>query len=467
MPNRKLTPDVAKRWEVTQGGRVYVFELRQDVYWSDGVPVTAQDFVFAWQRVLDPNNKAGRAPSLFAIRNAESFHQGESDSDALGVKAVDKYTLEIKLERPVGYFLQVLTLPAAFPVPSHVIAAHGDNWTDINNIVCNGPFILTELAEGISVQLSRNPKYHGYFPGNLQQIHFGVKQIRADNPDVLLNLYTDDQLDIMFLSPFRREITQSLIRKLPSNYLTFPTGGYVYVAFKVGQFPFDDLRVRQAFAHAVDKTKLTNIVLDGLDSAANGGLVPPGIPGHSAGIGLGYDPDRARELFAQAGYKHGSGFPTLELFTYVSGDSISTVGVKFLQEEWKAVLGVNTHVSTFPVREMQSRWRAGQAEIIVAGWVFDYPDPQNVHSIERLESWGLSDWHNENYRNLINKAEQSQVPAERIQIYQQAEKILINQVPIMPLVYSTNHFLRKPWVKSAYYGLERGILGKDIIIEPH
>ena len=162
----EMTPDVARSWQISDDGRTYVFYLRDDVYWSDGTPVTAADFVYAWRRRLDPTRPAGIAAILFDVVNARAYHQGDiADAGQLGVQAMDDRTLVVKLEEPAGYFLQLLAHGSTFPTPRHIVERWGARWTDPDNIVTNGPFLLESWQPGQSLVLKRNPLYHGRFRG--------------------------------------------------------------------------------------------------------------------------------------------------------------------------------------------------------------------------------------------------------------------------------------------------------------
>ncbi|NIV32084.1 MAG: tetratricopeptide repeat protein, partial [Anaerolineae bacterium] len=169
-PELDVVPDVARTWEVLEGGRKYVFHLRDDVRWSDGTPVTAEDFAYAWRRALDPVTGSRNAHLLYDVKGARAFHRGQvSDPNRVGVRPLDAVTLAVELEQPTGHFLQLLTHYATYPLPQHVVAVHEGAWTEVGKIVTNGPFKLEAWNRGESMVLVRNLKYHGRFEGNVQR----------------------------------------------------------------------------------------------------------------------------------------------------------------------------------------------------------------------------------------------------------------------------------------------------------
>jgi ABC-type transport system substrate-binding protein/class 3 adenylate cyclase len=338
----EIIPDVAQRWEISEDGRRYVFHLRDDVTWSDGTQVTAKDFVYSWIRSLDPATEApgGKVYQLYDIKNARAYNKGEiSNPDQVGVRAIDKLTLELELERAASYFLQMLS--NLDPVPGHVVEAHGDAWTDLEHIVTNGAFQLDS-----------------YEPGGTE-----VKLIESRDSLEGFELYERNSVDIAYLN----KITYHTRHRFAEEYLSEPGQGLHFVGFDTSRPPFDDLRVRQAFVMAVDREKLADEILDGFNVPASGGFVPPTIPGHSPGISLPYDPIQARQLMTKAGYPDGQGFPTFEIVW----DRASMV------EPFVAQWLVNLNVEvTIEITDWENVLREyPRRNAYFNGWIANYPDP--------------------------------------------------------------------------------------------
>ncbi|MFN2243419.1 MAG: ABC transporter substrate-binding protein, partial [Anaerolineae bacterium] len=315
-PQIGIQPDVAHSWEVSEGGRRYVFRLRDDVCWSDGVQVTAGDFEFAWKRVLDPATRSPLASLLYDIAGARAFHRGECAKENVAVRAVEELTLVVDLEAPTGHFLQLLTHSSTYPLPAHAVQAYGESWSDADKIVTNGPFRLASWLQDASIVLTYNPEYHGRRRGNVRQVDLSIL------PDgawlARWQMYESDDLDILNLMGCPALERDRARHRYPRDYASAPELSTHYTGFVTSRKPFDDARVRQAFVLAINKERMNDAVLGADSTPATGGFIPVGMPGHSAGIGLPYDPAQARDLLAEAGYPGGRGFPVAEWLS-VSG----------------------------------------------------------------------------------------------------------------------------------------------------
>jgi ABC-type transport system substrate-binding protein/class 3 adenylate cyclase len=313
-PELGIVPDVAASWEVSDGGCSYLFHLRDDTIWSDGVPVTAHDFEFAWKRVLDPITDSRVARLLYDLKGARVYHEGlVSNPDAVGVRALDDFTLSVELEGPTGYLFHLLACTATCPVPRHVVETYGNDWAAPERIVTNGPFTLSSWRRGNSMVLSRNPCYHARFSGNLRQVELTL--FPAGEWLTPQEMYEADRLDVFWLDFRDPEDMERILHRHSGEYVSPRLAATTYLVFDATSPPFDDPRVRQAFAYAVDREALADVTLGSFVSPAMGGCVPPGMPGHTPGVALPYDPERARELLAEAGYPEGRGFPLVDFVT--------------------------------------------------------------------------------------------------------------------------------------------------------
>jgi oligopeptide transport system substrate-binding protein len=456
-PEMDVVPGMARTWEVSEGGRRYVFHLRDDVQWSDGIPVTAGDFEYAWKARLDPVTVKPNHSLLYDIKGARAFHLGQvSDPASVAVRALDPATLVVELEEPAAYFLQLLALLTAYPVPRHVVEAHGEAWTATENFVSNGPFRLESRQPGQPLVLTRNPTYRGRFRGNIHRVEWSSPADPAD----LLESYEADSLDVC-IEPYRTEM-ERLRQRHAGDYVSAPAVGTFYLGFDVRRPPFDDLRVRRAFALATDRDTLANVVMRGSASPARGGFIPPGLPGHSPGIGLPYDPDGARKLLAEAGYPGGSGFPALEsLIGYPDLVAQST----FLQEQWREVLQVEVRWELIEIARFVNRLDREAPNLFLFSWMADYPDPDDFLRVCPLQRRTV--WQNEAYDRLVAEARGLTDQRERMELYRQAEQILVEEAPILPLLYEPVHLLVKPWVKTYPISPMGAWFWKDVILEPH
>jgi ABC-type oligopeptide transport system substrate-binding subunit/class 3 adenylate cyclase len=456
-PEMNVVPDVAQSWEVLEGGRKYIFHLRDDVRWSDRTLVTAGDFEYAWKRVLDPATGSPVASLLYDIKGARAFHQATVGRGDVGVRALNDFTLVVELEEPTGYFLSLLSHRVTYPVPRYLVQMHGEDWTEMGNIVTNGPFRLEAWQRGQSMVLVRNPAYHGRFKGNVHRVELSL--FSSTEWSTVLAMYEADRLDILDLldlPPLDRDRAR---REHAGEYVSAPLLSTLYVVFNVSRPPFDDVRVRRAFVLAIDREWLADVVWRGYYSPATGGFVPVGMPGHSMGIGLPYDPEQARTLLAEAGYPGGRGFPIVDALV-----ALHRVG-EYLQTQWRENLGLEITWKTMEVGAFINRLDTDPPDLLLFAWGADYPDPDNFLRVCSARS--RARWQNRVYERLVEEAWHITDQEERLTMYQEADRILVEEAAIMPILYQRLHLLVKPWVSKHPTSAIRVQFWKDVIIQPH
>jgi oligopeptide transport system substrate-binding protein len=458
-PEMEVLPDVAESWEMLEDGRVYHFHLRDDARWSDGRPVTSADFEYAFRRALDPVTGSPVASFMYVIKGGQAFHQGQQED--LGIHALDPSTLVVQLERPTGCLLYLLNHPNWHPVPRHVVEAKGDAWTNVGNIVTNGPFHLESWHPGESMVLTRNPSYHGRFAGNVQNVELLLSASvgLTIHQAICLEAYSVDDLDVVdFLSALSIDFPS---QQHKGERFSIPAQIAAFVAFDLSQPPFDNREIRRAFALAIDRERLADVVLEGYHFPATGGLVPPGVPGHVPGIALPYDPDRGRQLLEEAGFPGGRGFPSVRMMVIEGYESVC----ESLHTQWYKNLGIrisleNVDYDTF----IESIFARKVPPIIFSPWPADYPDPHNF--LRDVLQVVPVHWGNSAYWALVEEATRTLDQGERMKLYARAEKILVEEAPVVPLLYLRTNLLVKPWVK---YPVATGGYGfwQDVVIEPH
>jgi ABC-type oligopeptide transport system substrate-binding subunit/DNA-binding SARP family transcriptional activator len=457
-PDMSVLPDVARSWELLDGGRKYVFHLRDDVCWSDGIPVTAADFEYAWKRVLDPARRWPAANQLYDVQGARAYHRGQvADPDRVGVRAVGEFTLVVELEGPASYFPYLLAFSPTFPVPRHMVQAFGDGWTEPGSLVTNGPFRLVGWDHGESMVLERNPSYHGRFTGNLERVECSFL---SGQPDRFLQRYEQDHLDICGDLP-PADMNRAR-QRYAGEYVSGPRLSIDFLGFDVTRPPFDDRRVRQAFALATDRETLADVTLRGYAFPATGGFVPPGMPAHSPGIGLPYDPEGARHLLAEAGYPGGRGFPAMDCLA--RDDPGHDLLREYLGAQWLEILGVETTWEEIEWSRFAYRISENTPHLWMVGWWADYPDPDDYL---RVVWWFPPGWQNEAYDRLVEGARRATDQEGRMRMYQQADATLVEEAPVLPLAYLRFHMLVKPWVRRYLTSPLRWWFWKDVILDPH
>jgi len=304
--NLKPAPVIAKSWDVLDGGKKIVFHLRDDVLWSDGKKVRAHDFEYSWKRLLNPNTASQYAYILFDIANAQDFAEAKlKDSAAVGVQAQDDQTLIVTLRHPASYFLAITTFEVTYPQRQDLIDKFANRWTEPGNIVTNGPFLLTSWKHENEIELSANPKFFRGKPAIDK-----VTMYMVNEKTTAVAMYEQGSLDFMDESHSIPTLDKPRLAKMP-GYKVVPQLRGEYYGFAVDRKPFDNPKLRKAFALAIDRTVFPKI----LQGRAVPGTswIPPGMLAHNPEIGLAFNPSEARKLLADAGYPEGKGLPPIVL----------------------------------------------------------------------------------------------------------------------------------------------------------
>lgn len=447
----KPRPGTAKSWDISKDGKTYVFNLRENAQWSNGDRVTAHDFVYSFRRMLNPNLGAQYASMLYPLKNALAYHQGEKSWQEanVGVKALDDHSLEITLENPIPYFLELLNHFSWFPVHRPTIEKFnayekiGTAWTKPNNFVGNGPFRLTKHHINSVIEVHKNEHYWDAKTVQLQGICF--YPIEA--------AYTEERA---YRSGFLH-LTQSvsadrvdfLKEKYPDELHFEPYLGTYFYRFNLKNPPFDDRRVRQAFCLSIDRKKLVDKVLKGGQSPATT-FTPPGTGGFHPTAGFRYDPDTAKGLLNSYLKEKGMDkLPPIEL-TYNTSEGHKKVA-EALHGMWKETLGVEIHLLNMEWKVFLSTVANGEFSLARAGWIGDYIDPHTFLQMWRTgEGLNMTGWGNKNYDQALQKAETSNSVDERWKNFQTCEDLLAAEAPILPLYFYVHLTLRHPTVKGWY-----------------
>jgi ABC-type oligopeptide transport system substrate-binding subunit/predicted Ser/Thr protein kinase len=465
-PGMNLIPEVAWRWDILEDGKKYIFHLWDDWRWSDGIPVTAGDFEFAWRRILDPQMGSPWREMLHVLRGGRTFDPCvDPPADSLGVRAVDDLTLSVELEHPAGYFLYMLAAPQYFPLPRHIVGAGHGRWADGAEYVGNGAFRLVSGGEGETWTLRRNPGYQGRFRGNVEQVDIHMRSEHGEGawesgPEIL-SQYEAGSLDIAIL-PFADARRAKLHHS--GQEVSWPGLAVYFVALNWRRAPLGDLRVRRAFGLGLDRSLLMALTYGDDTEPAAGGLVPPGLAGHSAGIGLSYDLREARRLLAEAGFAGGRGFPTLTVLHALKQERHDLACN--LIDLWKEALGVQVQGCPAPQRELHERLQGGDYDMAILGWIADYPDPESFLRVLVSEYQSLQ--FDAEYASLVDQAGRTLDLRTRMALYARADRRLSDLAVFLPIFYGKGRSLVKPWIRREpkwWYHL--GACWKDVIINPH
>jgi oligopeptide transport system substrate-binding protein len=438
-------PGCAEWWESNADGTVYTFHLRPKMTWSNGDPLTAADFVWSWQRALEPETLSQYADMFFAVEGAEDFNTGKTkDFGKVGVKALDPMTLQVTLHAPTAYFLELLAHETLMPLHRATVEKFGAEWTKPEHIVSNGPFTLATWRLRDAVELKKNPRYWNAGIVRLEKIV--AKAI--DDLDTSMNEFKTGGVDWIDTVPAKRvEEGQAD----PDYYATPYLGSYFY-RINVTRKPMDDPRVRRALNLAINKTEVCEKVLKAGQIPAMG-LVPPNMRGYTTLEGLAYDPKKARALLAEAGFPDGKDFPEVELL-YNNNETHKTVA-EVITSMWRETLGVR-------VRLAQREWQAYledqknmNYQIARAAWIGDYCDP-NTFLDMFVTGRGNNEtgWSNKKYDDLLAAATRETDMKRRMDLLHQAEVILCAEdLPILPIYYYVNQGMLRSRVKGWHENL--------------
>lgn len=450
------TPDLAASWQPNDDGSVWRFTLRPGLTWTDGAPLTAADFEWAVKRNLSPKLYCGgQYWQLVDIAGARPYYTGEAaDAGGVGIRALDDLTLEVTLENPSAYFINLASLPSFMALPRQTVEKAGDQaWTQPANIVSSGPFRLVEWVPEKQMVFTPNPTYHNGAPGVDRLI---VNMIRQES--TVLAAYEAGELDMIEVPVAELGHVRAdprLGQQLQSNAEL----STMHLRLSVQLKPFDDVRVRQAFALAIDRETLCNKVLPGIGQPAYQ-FLPPNLLGHDGQIGreLAFDPARARALLAAAGYANGQEMP-LVYWQYEQNQTYQTL-FEALQAMLLENLGVRTELAPTEAGARQA-WRAQRPlrpHFYRQLWGADYPDPHNFMTVlyttppPQADIWKTAPeliYSNRTFDDLVRRASQELDPAKRAALYQQCERILVLDDPaIIPLYYVMRHRLIQPAVQG-------------------
>lgn len=451
-PSGSIVPGCAESWDISEDGTVYTFHLRDGLKWSDGTPLTANDFVYSIQRVLTPSTTA-QYYSMMAdyIKGAKEFYEGTATAEELGTKALDDQTLEITLIQPTSFFIDVVSMWCYFPVQEATISANGDRWTaSADTYISNGPFKMEQINLGEGYVLVKNENYWDADNVTLEKLTFRFILDSA----TALTAYESGDVDGIRSIP-----SADYARLVASNagVNVVPNYGTVYYNINCSKAPYDDPLVRKALNLAIDrKTIIENVVqidaepaysflapgygVDGKDITADRGTF---------GLSETADVEAAQAALAEAGYPNGEGFPTLQL-SYYSNDTVKKV-VEAMAEMFKTNLNINVEISSNDWAIYYESIQTGDYEVGAMGWSADYLNPMSFLPLFKTgDSTNNAFYSNSAYDDLVNQIMMETDAAAAAELTLQADEIVSNDYVCIPLYYKSNSYLMKDYISGVY-----------------
>lgn len=442
-PSNPFEPDLAESWQVLEGGTVYEFKLRNGLTFSNGDPVTAQDFKWSFERAAHPDTASTVAEEFLGdIVGIQEIVDGTATT-AEGIEVVDERTLRLTIDAPKAYFIAKLTYPTAFVVNKDNVESLGRNWTD--EPVSTGPFTLKEYRIGQRIRLSRNDNFWDR-AAYLDEVVFNLAG------GVAMAMYENDEIDVTGVGLADLERVQDPTEDLNKDLVEVPPNFAVsYVGFNINEAPFDDPAFRQALNHAVDKQLIADQVFSNLVKPAYG-IIPPGFPGYSSEIqGLEFDPELAQDLLNQSAYADPSSRPRIVLTVPGTGGSPGLT-TEVVADMWRQTLGIEIEIQQVEwATYIQDLHRGRLQAWSGLSWQADYPDPQTFIDVLFRSSSAINygGYANDQVDDYVVSAQTEQDATKRVQYYNDAEQIVVSEAAWLPLWWGVDSkALVKPWVQD-------------------
>ena len=421
----------AESWSISEDGKEYIFNINKNAKWSNGDDVTAEDFVWSWRRILTASLGSQYPDMLYYLEGAYEYHNGlTNDFDKVGVKAIDKKTLKVNLKNPTPFFLGLLSHYSTWPVHKNTVLEFGDiddrngEWTRPGNFVCNGPFQLKSWELNNKIIVEKNPHYYDSSIVKLNEIHYyPVSNVMTED-----RMFRAGQLHLTSTLPSQK--CPIYIEENPNLRIDPYMGTYFY-RINTKNPALKDVRVRKALAYSIDRQLLVDKVTKCGQIPAYS-FTPPGSNGYQPKTEIPFDPELAKSLLKDAGYSEENPFPKLEILFNTNEDHRKIALA--IQQMWQVNLGIEIELVNQDWKVYLNREMIGDFQISRAGWIGDYEDPNTFLDLMRPNRGNnKTGWENMEYDSLVEKANTINDQLERYKLLYEAEEILIEELPIIPL----------------------------------
>ncbi|MGL4399151.1 MAG: peptide ABC transporter substrate-binding protein [Luteolibacter sp.] len=437
-------PGAAASWTHNKEMTEWTFNLQPEGKWSDGAPVTAHDFVFAYHRLLHPDFAGPYAEMLYFLVNAEDYNKGKiTDFSQVGVTAVDDFTLRVQLREPVPYLPSLTRHYTWFPVPRHVVLQHGKmtarftKWSTLDHLVGNGPFKITQWRFHDFIEVRRNPHFWNAAEVGLN----GIRFYPIENYYSETRAFLAGQLHTTYQLP--PDLLRAMKRNEPEYLRQDPYVGTIFIRLNTTRPALTDPRVRQALSLALDRHQISEHILEGFFPTVS---LTPKMGAYVPEPKLSFDPEKARKLLAEAGFPDGEGFPVFSLL--IARPSARAVA-EAMQAMWNKHLNIRINIQNKDWGSYVTAQQSLNFDMAYAGWIGDYLDPTTF-----LNMWTTGNgnnntgWSNPRFEELLREAALKSDPAERFALFREAEAMLMDSQPILPIVHYTRNYLLRPEVKG-------------------
>ncbi len=437
--NDKVQPGVAKDWKVSDDGLNYTFNLRNDMKWSNGEPVTAHDFVFAWKALLTPEFAADYAYFGYVFKNGVAYNNGEVEADQLGFKAVDDYTLEVTLENPTPYFIDTLAFGVFAPVNEKAYNEFGTAYgTDADKMVYNGPFVMSSWEHESKIVLTKNPDYYGAKDIALETINM----VMINDTNAALNAFKAGEVDIVGVNGDQAK----LMRGENFPVYTYDDGACFYLEFNLTDPTLANQNLRTAITYAIDRQAFIDSILKNSSKAAVG-FTPPALNGaekkFNEEVGATvpvFDKEKAVEYLDKA--KAELGTDAIKITMICDDGDTAVKNAAFIQEQLRANLGLEIEVESMPFKSRLERMSNKDFSLVFAGWGPDYNDPMTFLDLfETGNGNNHTSYSNPAYDEILNKVRTTTDKKERFGYLMDLEKLVTSDLPIAPVYWRAKDYL--------------------------
>ena len=452
----EIVPGMAESYEVSEDGLTYTFKIRQGAKWSNGDPVTAKDFEVAWKYALNPETGSEYAYQLYYLANGQAYNEGTATEDQVGVKAIDDQTLEVKLAAPTPYFLELCAFYTYYPVNAKLQEEKGADWShDGSTFVSNGPFVVTEWNHDESVVTVKNDNYYNKDAIKLDGIEFVISEDLNTN----WQMYENDELDINYDLP--TDVLGQLRAENNPELTIGPDLANYFYRFNTTEKPFNNVKVRKALNMAIDRQLIIDEVAQGGQTPALA-LVPNAVPDaqgdfrENGGNYIEENVEEAKKLLAE-GLKE-EGMDSLSFTILYNTSEAHKKIAEAIQQMWKENLGVDVSLENTEFQVKIDREHALDYQVSRAGWIGDYIDPNTF--LDMFTSWSTQNdtgWTSEEFDKLIKDANNELDVAKRMEYLHEAEDLLMEDMPIMPIYYYTRPYVTKPYLTGVTKATNRDV----------
>lgn len=443
-PDGTFIPALAEKYEISEDGLQYRFVLRE-AYWSDGTPITAEDFAYTWKTALSKKIPCLTSQLFYPIKNAEKIVKGELSFEELGVRAIDDRTLVVNLESPAPHFISLISFCNFFPIPSHIDKENStwDHQID-SSVVCSGAFIFDHYTPNKEVVLKKNPNYWNAKNVQIDTLHISI----IPDPNTSLQLYDMGELDIVGSHSLPKDAMPTLLQR--EDLCIFPMGGCAFVTFNVNRFPFTNKNIRKAFTYAMDRKSITESITRAKEKLGTQ-LIPPVMVGDKLReVIVDNQPELAKRYFQKGLEELGINKEEIGTIVLSHVPSINKEVAMAIIDTWQKNFGIKVQFEGSDFKTAISKLYQHRYQVGLVSFIAQYNDPMNTLDLFKFKNnpKNYPGWEDPTYVSLLNKTNLAANNEERLEVFREVEDFILEEAPIAPIYHFNSLMLVNPRVKN-------------------